>query len=322
MYGHKTPNGIVPLTRFADALVKYEDTTHIRGRDTEERPLGVRKKPHFQIRKQGESIACRLYNTNVVVFNPDNTIDVHVPRNYRTPTTANFIGEVLGYARVGARVEDNDVVMEIRGADARYLRAGENTKFRVEDNGHLTLLATDRNFKVHNVKRTELNALRKSIDKFRKYMRGNVKLREGMFDVTQTEEVSALLRREELMDVPLDMENGWRSRDKWVLKMPMNNHWFTSEVGDNFVKKANKFIEMAQSDDNSDYSAMVTWLAMSIVGYSYRNEVCISVSQMDKALTDLLIAANPHILEAREEDRNKIQRDTYARFKPFIKGAN
>jgi hypothetical protein len=43
---------------------------------------------------------------------------------------------------------------------------------------------------------------------------------------------------------------------------------------------------------------------------------------MDKALTDLLIAANPHVLEAKEEGRDKIQRDAYARFKPFIKGAN
>ena len=322
MYGQKTPNGIIPMTRFADALAKYEITTHIRGRDTEERPLGVRKKPQFQIRKQGESIACRLYNTNVVVFNPDNTIDVHVPSNYRTPTTANFIGEVLGYHRAGAHVSDNDVVVWIKGDDARYLRAGENVKLRVEDNGGLTLLSNDRNFKVHNVKRNELNALRKSVDKFRKYMRGNVKLREGMFNTTETEELSALLRREEIMDVPVDMENGWRNRDKWVLKMPMNNHLFSDAAVPNFITKANKFIEMAQSDNNSDYSAMVTWLAMSVVGYSYRNQACVSVSQMDKALTDLLIAANPHVLEAKEEGRDKIQRDAYARFKPFIKGAN
>jgi hypothetical protein len=104
--------------------------------------------------------------------------------------------------------------------------------------------------------------------------------------------------------------------------MPMNNHLFSDAAVPNFITKANKFIEMAQSDNNSDYSAMVTWLAMSVVGYSYRNQACVSVSQMDKALTDLLIAANPHVLEAKEEGRDKIQRDAYARFKPFIKGAN
>ena len=92
MYGHKAHSGMPRLTNYQEALTSFNNIKPIagNGKNAGIKPLGKRDKPENQIllRHDG-SIACRLYSTDVVVFNTDDTIiiqDANDSSNYQTWT--------------------------------------------------------------------------------------------------------------------------------------------------------------------------------------------------------------------------------------------
>ena len=183
------------LRDYAEAVSWYERTEPIRGSGVNAgvRPLGHRNRPQFQILKCDDNIICRCYSTDVVTFHPDNTITLHVPDFWRTQTTANFIWDVLGGARAHVGIKDHDVVVWLRGQEATMFRAGEATKLEVLPNGNLKLIHRDRVRTVYSVDRTVMNAARKSVSEFRKTMLGMLKLKDGMFEKSEFEELGKFL---------------------------------------------------------------------------------------------------------------------------------
>jgi len=180
MYGHNRNTGIRVIPRYEEALNRITKTKPIagNGRNKGIIPLGHRRHAHYQLRmRRDESIACKLYRTDVVVFDKDGTITID-PAGYSTISTAAFISEVLG---VNARQSDNRLVVNIEGgwyeADKLKLRPLDAWSYRYE------VLESNQGV-VHGLDRKGMNALRRDTQEFRKFLSGLMKIK----DYTVTEE--------------------------------------------------------------------------------------------------------------------------------------
>jgi hypothetical protein len=71
---------------------KHDSIKPIRGRATEIRPIGERRKDWMSIEMDGDVVACRLYNTQVVRYYPDGRIGLRCG-GWTTNTTADFMHE-------------------------------------------------------------------------------------------------------------------------------------------------------------------------------------------------------------------------------------
>lgn len=70
----------------------HDSIKPIRGRSEEVRPIGDRRRDHERIEMDGDVVACRLYNTQVVRYYPDGTIGLQCG-GWDSPLTADFIHE-------------------------------------------------------------------------------------------------------------------------------------------------------------------------------------------------------------------------------------
>jgi hypothetical protein len=84
------------ITSFNEAEIKYNSVKPIRGKERDDiRPLGDRRAQHMRILKiDNDTYACRLYNTDVVTYYRDGTIEVST-NGWDTSSTANFASACL-----------------------------------------------------------------------------------------------------------------------------------------------------------------------------------------------------------------------------------
>lgn len=91
------------LRTFAQAKAFYEGTAPLRGRDSQDRPLGARRYfDRFRISKltteRGEAYACFLYNSPLITYHENGAIELLFPKGWASLSTSYFFGEVLGVA--------------------------------------------------------------------------------------------------------------------------------------------------------------------------------------------------------------------------------
>ena len=67
----------------------HDSIQPIRGRDIQVRPIGKRRRDWEVIEMDGDVVACRLYNTQVVRYYPDGRIGLRCD-HWQTPSTAEF----------------------------------------------------------------------------------------------------------------------------------------------------------------------------------------------------------------------------------------
>jgi hypothetical protein len=105
------------ITSYQQALVKHDSIAPIRGRSTDVRPLGQRRNDNLIIRKlDNGSIAVRLYQTDIITYHDDGTIDLEpysskltdeaVRQVFRGAVTASYtnpVGPVLWTNHNGTR---------------------------------------------------------------------------------------------------------------------------------------------------------------------------------------------------------------------------
>ena len=220
MYGHNRNSGIRRITRYEEALKRLNDTKPIAGNGVNAGiiPLGHRSKPQYQIRmRQDESIACRLWRTDVVVFDKDGTITID-PAGYSTISTANFIGEVLG---VRAGQYDNRLIVSIGGSDYQ----ADGLKIRCVDAwDHRYEVIECKQEVIHNLDRKQMNALRKDTQEYRKFLSGLMKIKDNT------------LTEEELAEVNIK-ENGALGLDVWRHDVSV------------IVNRNKEFVELVKSGD-------------------------------------------------------------------------
>jgi len=284
-YGYSNRNsGIRRIMRYEEALHRLTNTKPIagNGRNAGIVPLGHRNRVDFQIRmRQDDSIACRLWRTDVVVFDKDGTITID-PNGYSTISTANFISEVLG---VSAKQHDNRLVVYV--SDGCY--QAEGLKLRSYAMGYEVLEC--KQDVVHGVDRKGMNALRKDTQEFRKFLSGLMKIKD--YEIVE----------EELNELNL--------RERGALDISLSRHY----GAENMKGRLNNLNELVKSGDAENWHTASMWLCAS-ARYSMWDKKYDPRSVM-KLLDDILIALNPTVLVAKTLDAGVIKRDAYDRFKPF-----
>jgi len=290
MYGHYRNSGIRVITRYEEALNRLTKTKPIAGKGVNAGivPLGHRDKPSNQIRmRQDESIACRLWRTDVVVFDKDGTITID-PAGYSTVSTANFIGEVLG---VNAKQYDSRLIVGV--ADGQYQADG--LKLRSLDAwSHRYEVVECKQDVVHGIDRKMMNGLRRDTQEFRKFLSGLMKIKD--YALTDEELAEVNIRD----NGALSLISVWRHDVRVV------------------VERHTKFNEMVKSGDAENWHTAAMWLCAS-ARYTQWDRA-FNPQQVMALLDDIAIALNPTVLVAKTLDAGVIKRDAYARFKPFIKG--
>lgn len=108
-WGFGNSAGLKPIGSFKEAKAKYDDTTPIRGRQEDVRPLGSNRrytahcivKNRKAVQEEGnplgkwvESYSARLYNADCVEWNSDGSIEVGTGW-WKSPTTQSFINYTL-----------------------------------------------------------------------------------------------------------------------------------------------------------------------------------------------------------------------------------
>ena len=95
MYGSPVlPRG--GILSYEQAVARHNSIVPIRGRSTDVRPLGKRRNDNLTIRMDPkERVLVRLYQTDVVVYNPDGTIELEP---YASNLTNELVSRLLGRA--------------------------------------------------------------------------------------------------------------------------------------------------------------------------------------------------------------------------------
>jgi hypothetical protein len=74
------------LHNYAVALAHHDSITPIRNSNC--RPVAERRKQHFNIRKQGETVIVRLYATDIITYTPDNRVTLNMSHHNTVSTRA------------------------------------------------------------------------------------------------------------------------------------------------------------------------------------------------------------------------------------------
>lgn len=113
------------LHNYAAALAHHDNVTPIRNSNC--RPIAERRKQHFNIRKQGETVIVRLHTTDIVTYTPDNRIVLDMGR-WNTNSTRAAMYAVTGVSTTQQHsrrwVQDHDHKYYLF-KDGMQLQAGE-----------------------------------------------------------------------------------------------------------------------------------------------------------------------------------------------------
>ena len=154
------------LQDYAAALRHHDDIKPIRNSDT--RPIAERRKQHFNIRKHGESIIVRLYDTDIITYTPDNRVTLNVG-GHNTVSTRAAIRAVAGVTM------DGNSPLWVQDYDHKYYPYKANMQLEVL--GYCTLKIINPIYPaVHHLNKQAMNALRKEYAPFINYLKGLIKL--------------------------------------------------------------------------------------------------------------------------------------------------
>jgi len=279
-------SGIQRLRDYKQAMEWYEATPPIKGtgRNGGLKPLGHRNRTHFQILKGTDNeIKCRLYDTDVVTFYPDDTIKI-INDKYTTQTTANFIEDVLG---IFAAVQDHDIVVGIHGM--RY-RLGDGVVMKRDEQGILRVLKVDKAY-VHIINRKVMAKLRNNVKDFMQYLNGSIKIRDnGRFN---EEEKEALLEHLGMDDYGFGLAciPTWRTE--------------TEELR----KRLGTFFDMVKSGDMENWYRASCWMAFS--QYTWVKAISLTPKQAKIIMDNFILAVYPEALTKIEVPEGTVKRDRY-----------
>lgn len=154
-----------------------------RGKNKGTKPLAERRRHWLSIRKDGNDVVVRLYNTDIIRYKSDNTIIVR-QGGWSTSTTHETIGAILGTTVYRSKCKD-----WIRCGDNTYLlRANADNLFNTEDGGLTPINPTYP--QIHLLNREEYKKARAPYLPFIKYAVGATKLR-GSCEVSMSEHIEA-----------------------------------------------------------------------------------------------------------------------------------
>lgn len=294
MYGARYE--LPTLYNWMDATLKERDTKPIRGRSPECKPLGKRRNTHVTIRKDAdESIACRLYRTDVVTYHKDGRIEIRLD-GWASQSTIAFIEEVLNvrgsiahnHAWIGATREGCTQV----GMYA--LHTHEVNTFRRNGHGDLEF-QNPVQIKTHKINRAGANNVRKAYKPFKDYIVRTMRLRDDGFSGQEFGDVFGWMR-EGLPDYPVQLQ--------------------VTTSHSNKASDVLAFLDLAKSGEAADQYKASLWLARSASRYGMRQD------RWRPAVQDMLKYLDEYILLAHRDEcftetyagGGDVVRDPYAKF--------
>lgn len=294
MYGARYELPI--LYNWMDATLRERDTKPIRGRTPECKPLGKRRNTHVTIRKlNDESIACRLYNTDVVTYHKDGRIEIRLD-GWASQSTIAFIEELLNArgciqhsrAWIGATRKDSTVV----GMYA--LHSHEVNTFRRNQHGDLEF-QNPMQIKTHRINRAGANNVRKAYKPFKDYIVRTMRLRDDGFSGQEFGDVFGWVR-DGLPNYPAQIQ--------------------VTASHNNKASDVLAFLDLAKSGEAQDHYKASLWLARSASKYGMRQDRWRPhVEDMLKYLDDyILLAHRDECFIETYAGGGNVVRDPYAKF--------
>jgi len=180
MYGSIARHEIPMLHTYQAALEHYESIKPIRGKDWL-RPIintpNGRRRQHMQIIKhRDETIACRLYDTNVLTYLPDG--EIHFTNGgYATSTTHQFAAAILGWGSVHIHGYREQTCINC-GKKSVLVERYNPIKLRWNADAHQYDFIDPPKMYAYYLKRALMRMRRKEIEPFAKYVLALAKLVE------------------------------------------------------------------------------------------------------------------------------------------------
>lgn len=282
---------------YAEACKREAEIVPIRGTDI--KPIGPRRHKQMQILKNADcSIACRLYNTDVVTYHADGRIVIQVG-GWASIATSEFATNVLG---TPLWQFDNQLWIKAKAAGDTdgYIKSfpllshGDNV-VRRDPHGDL-VLDNPQPCKVHKISRAGANNVRTRYKSFRDYIDRMARLRGVSSVNVSQEEMQEMFTKNGVYEVP-----------------PM------LKVETNYILPKARLAEFQQLiedhgvvDKTQDFYRAFLWMAHGLP--SYRRWNVVNRDMLLKALDELTFYM--HRGEAFEETQlvGSVKRDPYAKF--------
>jgi hypothetical protein len=175
MFGSNTvlPRG--GITSYEQAVAKHDSIVPIRGRSTDTRPLGQRRNDNFTIRKlDNGSVAIRLYQTDIITYHDDGTIDLEP---YASKLTDEAVNQVLRGAVWASYTNPVGPVLWIRNSATNNTSMGYLVDGCATLGKDLNIIAGTKPFTRYSVNRKKANAAcAKGFDQFKLWVQTQVRL--------------------------------------------------------------------------------------------------------------------------------------------------
>jgi len=245
------------LSRFERLKNKYHNTTPIRGRAIECRPIGERRRDWEQVVKVltpfGEGYGARLYDTDCVVFAPNGDLYLQIDR-WATPLTAQWIQRHSGlscYKKYG------EIWVEVDGRTVPISR-GEKLHLRFKGDEFVHLRNQDlyicdkevvREQKV--VDRKKSKAERAKVKEFKDYVRVMMRIHDNVITHDIYQQYKAT-----------DKDRGYWGAYQYEFpkfNMQFTNWCLRQHMGGDVAKRLTELMErvMTEGDDIDKYKLML-----------------------------------------------------------------
>ena len=175
MFGQITD--LPSLRTYEEAVAHYESIVPIRGSDNV-RPICAtkngRRKKHMVIRKYVDgSVACRIYDTDVVTFEPDGDV-IFRSDGYATATTHGFANGILrdGVIYFGTRQNRTEITV---GGNAHIMDGNDFFRLSKDNEGRYVAVNPPIQYEYY-ARRKVLTAKRKPVLAFQKHCLAMAKL--------------------------------------------------------------------------------------------------------------------------------------------------
>lgn len=164
------------VRNYEEALYIFNNTQPIRGRATDTRPFVTRRDDNRLVyMKADNSVALKLYSTDVMVFHKGKPIEITV-NGFATQSTTAFLNDVLGSEKLSFCLFDGRIWAGT--LDGYYpLPSGEPTHISRNADGVHCVLDKPMFPVVHYVDRKGANIVRRNYKPFRDYVTRMLKLR-------------------------------------------------------------------------------------------------------------------------------------------------
>ena len=299
------------IEQFKKFKEKFNTVVPIRGRPTEIKPIGDRRRcwetvakawvvPPAALDMEGfECYGAHLYNTDCVLYAPDG--DIYLQANgYVTPTTAEFMSRYLPYGLITYKKYNKLWIDGQKLGGAFVLNREGKTILRFNPDSDTYTIDNPEKVVQKVIDRTKSKEARSKVKEFRDFVRIMLKMSDGWI-------------RNEMVDKYATYENWGRVNDK-VKEVVMEDgapkevtHTFNHYdlAGSLHETTAKTLYRMMQSNDNE---MMVQMLCLVVEGVNYEERITVRTEQYETTWNNKTQMHDRDIYEKRYKVDSVIRR--------------